>query len=217
MGFFSFFKIKNANAFDNPSDKARKKIVEKLLSQYKSALKTIKTTVNASEFFESYSLWHLAIDRITEEIPPKDIKKWRREYPEIFEFDRSEAVRTKLQIAFVRRALSCGVEDLKSSITAYLHLMTPAAVVYCESEIGKISIPCPKENEHIFCRVSFYYSPKYYYYLTDDSSLSPGDEVIVPTGDEDKYSIGTITRIEYHTADDAPYPLDKIKRIIRKA
>ena len=74
-----------------------------------------------------------------------------------------------------------------------------------------------RKDELIFCKVQFggYGSP--YSYLTDDESLKAGDWVVVPVGSSGSESTGKIESIEYCTAEDAPYPIDAIKKIIRKA
>lgn len=72
-----------------------------------------------------------------------------------------------------------------------------------------------KKDELIFCNVEFG-SGKTYCYLTDDDKMEPGDTVIVPVGADNKEVLVEIDSIEYHTAEDAPYPVDKIKHIIRR-
>lgn len=72
-----------------------------------------------------------------------------------------------------------------------------------------------KKDELIFCNVEFG-SGKIYCYLTDDDKMEPGDTIIVPVGADNKEVLVEIDSIEYHTAEDAPYPVDKIKHIIRR-
>ena len=218
MGIFSFLKSKNAGAFDNSVDKSRKKLIEARLIDYKKSLTQMKTTFSVDEFFKNYAIWLDAINLIRDEIPPNDMTKWCREYPEIFELDSSEGVRSKLQIALMRRLLgNYEASSLNDEMHRYSSLMTAAAVEYFENNVGSLHTDSLSEGELIFCKVSFNYSEKTYYYLTNDITLSKGDEVIVPTGDEDKCSVGTVRGVEYKTPENAPYPIDKIKRIIRKA
>lgn len=73
-----------------------------------------------------------------------------------------------------------------------------------------------RQDEMIFCNVRFDNSGKTYCYLTEDESLNPGDAVVVPVGYEDKETVVEIESIEYYTAEDAPFPVNKIKRILRK-
>lgn len=72
-----------------------------------------------------------------------------------------------------------------------------------------------KKDELIFCYVEFD-SEKTYCYLTDDDKIEAGDSVIVPVGLNNKEVVVEVDRVEYHTAEDAPYPIDKIKRVIRR-
>ena len=44
----------------------------------------------------------------------------------------------------------------------------------------------------------------------------PGDFVIVPVGEDRHEEIARIESIEYHVKEEAPYPFDKIKHILRK-
>ena len=73
-----------------------------------------------------------------------------------------------------------------------------------------------KNSDYIFCTVEFEDGGKSYYYLTDDDTLQVGDSAFVPVGKDGRTAIVEIVNIEYFTEDDAPFPLDKIKTIIRK-
>lgn len=73
-----------------------------------------------------------------------------------------------------------------------------------------------KTSDYIFCSVEFDEGSKSYYYLTEDDSLSIGDFVFVPVGKDGHTAIVEIVNIEYFPEDKAPFPLDKVKRIIRK-
>lgn len=57
---------------------------------------------------------------------------------------------------------------------------------------------------------------KTYCYLTDDDTLDPGDYVVVPVGQDNHESIAKIESIEYHPAEEAPFPIEKVRKIIRK-
>lgn len=74
-----------------------------------------------------------------------------------------------------------------------------------------------KQSDFIFCNVQFDEYGKTYCYLTDDDTLEVEDYVIVPVGKGNHESIAKIESIEYHPAEEAPFPIDRIKRIIRKA
>ncbi len=74
-----------------------------------------------------------------------------------------------------------------------------------------------KTNEYIFCSVEFSRGGgKSYYYLTDDDTLETGDYVLIPIGSNGHTSNAKIVDIEYFDKDNVPFPLDKVKRIIRK-
>lgn len=55
-----------------------------------------------------------------------------------------------------------------------------------------------------------------YYYLTDDTALAVGDIVIVPVGDGRDTSKVEIVSIEHFSEEDAPFPLAKMKNVLRK-
>lgn len=76
--------------------------------------------------------------------------------------------------------------------------------------------PLRKQRDYIFCNVQFDDYGKTYCYMTEDDTLEAGDYVVVPTGKDNHEIIAQIESIEYHPAEDAPFPLDKIKRVIRK-
>lgn len=76
--------------------------------------------------------------------------------------------------------------------------------------------PLRKQTDYIFCNIQFDDYGKTYCYLTDDDSLEAGDYVVVPVGKDNRETIVQIESIEYHSAEDAPFPLDKIKKVIMK-
>lgn len=73
-----------------------------------------------------------------------------------------------------------------------------------------------KVGDYIFCSVEFDEGGKSYYYLTEDDTLSIGDFVFVPVGKDGRAAIVEIVNIEYFPEEKVPFPLDKVKRIIRK-
>lgn len=56
---------------------------------------------------------------------------------------------------------------------------------------------------------------KEYCYLSDED-YEPGEFVIVPAGPDNRPKVVRIESVEYHPTNEAPYPLDRIKRIIRR-
>ncbi|WP_051131574.1 hypothetical protein [Oscillibacter ruminantium] len=76
--------------------------------------------------------------------------------------------------------------------------------------------PRRRQSDLIFCNVQFEEYGKTYCYLTDNDELCEGDRVVVPAGTDNHEAIARIESIEYHSAENAPYPLEKVKKIIRE-
>lgn len=76
--------------------------------------------------------------------------------------------------------------------------------------------PKRKSGEFIYCSVSFSKSAPTYYYLTEDENIEVGDRVIVPVGPDNHERIAVVNEVEYFARDNVPFPLDKVKHIIRK-
>ena len=82
---------------------------------------------------------------------------------------------------------------------------------------GDARIPISrKADEHIFVNVSFEWGAKIYYYLCDDELIQEGDEVLVPVGKDGDLKTVYVESVELHTAEDAPFPIDKCKKVIRR-
>ena len=81
---------------------------------------------------------------------------------------------------------------------------------------GLYSTPKRRKSDLIFCRVKFEKQGPTYTYLADTDDYKGGDKIIVPVGEENRETVATIESIEYRQPEDAPFPLDKIKHIIRK-
>ena len=75
-----------------------------------------------------------------------------------------------------------------------------------------------KNGEYIYLSVSFQNSEsgKLYYYLTNDDSISVGDQVVVPVGNEGNQRICNVKKIEYFPANEVPMSIEKVKYIIGK-
>jgi|GEM_PF-128609 len=73
-----------------------------------------------------------------------------------------------------------------------------------------------KPGDLILCSVVFEDGEKRYHYLTEDESISKWDEVIVPVGSENRGELATVEEVGYCSPDDLPYPLEKLKYIIRE-
>lgn len=72
------------------------------------------------------------------------------------------------------------------------------------------------KSDYIFCSVIFDDPYKSYYYLTDDDRIDIGDFVIVPAGKDNHEAIVEVIHVGYFSEEDAPFPVDKTKTIIRK-
>lgn len=73
-----------------------------------------------------------------------------------------------------------------------------------------------KSDEFIYCSCEFDSAGKTYYYRTEDDSISVGDRVVVPVGNDGKERIVEVVSIEYFPKNQLPLPLEKTKVIIRK-
>lgn len=73
-----------------------------------------------------------------------------------------------------------------------------------------------KRGDLMFCNVQFDEYGKTYCYLSDDESISAGDMVIVPVGADNHESTAVVESIEFAPPDEAPFPIEKIKKIIQR-
>ena len=64
--------------------------------------------------------------------------------------------------------------------------------------------------------VTFMPDGREYSYLTDDETIAAGDHVIVPTGGENEEKLARVTRTDTVTEETAPYPVGKMKKVLRK-
>ena len=71
----------------------------------------------------------------------------------------------------------------------------------------------PAQPKVLVCTITFPSSAKEYYYLTDDSTLSFGDQVLAPTGEEGKCSVGFVKSCAYFTAETSPIPIERMKTL----
>lgn len=91
-----------------------------------------------------------------------------------------------------------------------------APKVQREDESRCVNAPLsPKKDEYIFCDVYFIDSERTYCYIADEDSYSEGDFVLVPAGWNNHLTVVRIDRIRHYTEENAPYPVEKTKHIIR--
>ena len=70
------------------------------------------------------------------------------------------------------------------------------------------------KNIYTICGVAFPHASHPYHYKTDDSTIKIGDTVCVPVGTQE--TEGTVVSVGQYTRRAAPYPIERIKQIIRK-
>lgn len=78
------------------------------------------------------------------------------------------------------------------------------------------AVIAPAQGKYIFCKVQFKGSYKHYTYQTDDETLAVGDVVDVPVGKNNDVNQARIVEIGYFDEYEAPFPVDRIKKIIGK-
>lgn len=82
---------------------------------------------------------------------------------------------------------------------------------------GDARLPIIKDDdEYIFVNVLFEGGGKTYCYLCDDDLIQDGDEVLVPVGRDGELKSVIVDSVELHTANDAPFPIDKCKKVVRR-
>lgn len=82
---------------------------------------------------------------------------------------------------------------------------------------GDARLPIIREDdEYIFVNVFFEGGGKTYCYLCDDDLIQDGDEVLVPVGRDGELKSVIVDSVELHTANDAPFPIDKCKKVVRR-
>lgn len=84
--------------------------------------------------------------------------------------------------------------------------------IFDECVYGK---PRRRINDLIFCNVVFEDGGKKYCYQADED-YDVGDLLIVPAGVDNHDAVVRVESVEFHPAQEAPFPLDKIKHTIRK-
>lgn len=80
----------------------------------------------------------------------------------------------------------------------------------------EVSFDFEEVEVYIYCQVGVPGILKTYSYLTDDETLEPGDRVVVPFGGDNEERAGTVMSVSRYTAENAPYPVEKTKWILRR-
>lgn len=86
---------------------------------------------------------------------------------------------------------------------------------YTGSEVKQRVVRLDENNqeEYLFCGVVFSETNTVYHYLCDEEGYEIGDRVLVPVGRFGKEVVAKIASIEWHTAETAPYDVDRTKII----
>lgn len=72
------------------------------------------------------------------------------------------------------------------------------------------------ENVYFYCTVLFPFSRQPYSFLAEDITIEVGDTVVVPVGRENAETEGRVVAVGKCTRQAAPYPIEKMKKVIRK-
>lgn len=73
-----------------------------------------------------------------------------------------------------------------------------------------------RESDLIFCKVIFSDVGREYTYLADEDIYEKGDFAWAPAGRENKKKIVRVTDVVYLQPEEAPFPLEKTKKLIRR-
>ncbi|MBQ3099393.1 MAG: hypothetical protein IJC50_00230 [Clostridia bacterium] len=213
MGILSFFKRDT----DMNSPKMIRLLITEKLAVRREAIELMHASVDAESFFYGYNVWLKSESEITDILIEHPSKRWYKEFPEIGFFNSNGSVRSKYQIDFIRRACLEGADDmLKEDIEKYLHYLTDQAKDYFENNVAPLKSVFDPNKEYIFCSVVFDNGTDLYDYLTDDETIRPMDKVRVPVGIENKERTAKVIRVLKTTADNSPYPFEKLKTVISK-
>lgn len=102
-------------------------------------------------------------------------------------------------------------KDLSVLIRKYLAMPE----LFCFDDAYRVPIE-KKPDEYIFVNISFYGNNKTYCYICDDDLIHEEDEVLVPIGNDGDSKVGFVESMEVCSADNAPYPVDKCKKVISR-
>lgn len=78
------------------------------------------------------------------------------------------------------------------------------------------SKPRRRASDLIFCKVEFDEYGQEYTYIADTDDYAVDDLVVVPAGRDNREAVVKILSIEYGQPENAPFPVEKTKHILRK-
>ena len=189
--------------------------VPRFLQILNESLAIMKKTTNPGTFFCRYDTALTMTEYIMESsfveehiCYAEEINDWLLSETDSIAMEFVDRCKAKGNLWFVQ-------EELFANDTVF----SEEAKAYLSEVLAQIKQECPRAENGMYryCSVAFTEHGKVYYYKTQDSSLSCGDEVIVPVGNCGKQSIGVITDIELFSAKDAPLPPAVTKDIIARA
>ena len=125
------------------------------------------------------------------------------------ELIRHDGSTDKIELPFNENSVP-GLNDFIAEIRTYAADLT--AEIFSPSTVRVV----PQREKLILCKVQFPSSYKHYTYSTDDETLAVGDVVDVPVGRNNAISQAKIVEIGYFDEYEAPFPIDRIKKIIGK-
>lgn len=85
-----------------------------------------------------------------------------------------------------------------------------------QKEREKPNLNLNDKSIYKFCGVVLPFSEQAYSYITDDETIKVGDMVIVPVGKEQKEMNGNVVSVCECLRSEAPFPVEKAKKIIKK-
>ena len=112
------------------------------------------------------------------------------------------------------------MEELPNDYAKFIHLIGKAFKQFeTWGDIFNPALyakPLRRKADLIYCAIEFGEYGIEYHYITDDDTIEEGDTVIVPVGTNNREVEATVVEKIYCNKDDVPYPLSKVKKIIRK-
>lgn len=86
-----------------------------------------------------------------------------------------------------------------------------------KDDIATQAIYAADKKIYTYCGVLLPFSSRIYSFRTEDKSIQIGDKVIVPVGKDEKETEGKVVSIGQYSRLGVPYPVEKVKMIIRKS
>ena len=139
-------------------------------------------------------------------VDPLDTKEY------VIKIDYARGPQRIIEGSYDKKGLPSDFEEFADTVFDFMRFYGLGEILD-PSVYGKVR---RRNNEYIFCSVTFDSGYKSYYYITDDDKIDVGDYVLVPAGADNHESIVEVVKIEYFTKENAPLAVEKCKKIIRK-